>query len=130
MDKFHFTLVVSKLIISTLIKKRVADDGVPTILYYRPSDLYLTDRKQTMTILQKIPAPLSTFADKAFPRSSLSPTTSLLSNYKTKSLEQSSMVAAAACRRRPFPCLRPVRPPVTTTLHSSSPYLSSFIFFR
>jgi len=38
------------------------------------------------------------------------------------------MVAAAACRRRPSPCLRPFRPPVTTTLHSSSPYLSSFIF--
>ena len=37
------------------------------------------------------------------------------------------MVAAAACRRRPSPCLRPFRPPVTTTLHSSSPYLSSFI---
>ena len=29
------------------------------------------------------------------------------------------------CRRRPSPCLRPVRPPVTTTPHSSSP-LSSF----
>ena len=29
-----------------------------------------------MTILQKIPAPLSTFTDKALPRSSLSPTTS------------------------------------------------------
>ena len=28
----------------------------------------------------------------------------------------------------PSPCLRPVRPPVPTTLHSSSPYLSSFIF--
>ena len=28
--------------------------------------------------------------------------------------------------RRPSPCLRPVRPPVTTTPHSSSPYLSSF----
>src|SRR3989337_1898872 len=38
------------------------------------------------------------------------------------------MVAAAACRRHPSPCLRPFRPPVTTTLHSSSPYLSSFIF--
>ena len=48
-----------------------------------------------MTILQKIPAPLSTFTDKALPRSSLSPTTSLLSNYKRKSLEQSGMVAAA-----------------------------------
>ena len=59
MDKFHFTLVVSKLIISTLIKNRVGDDGVFAILKYRPSDLYLTDRKQTMTILQKIPPPLS-----------------------------------------------------------------------
>ena len=48
-----------------------------------------------MTILQKVPAPLSTFTDKALPRSSLSPTTSLLSNYKRKSLEQSGMVAAA-----------------------------------
>ena len=28
--------------------------------------------------------------------------------------------------RRPSPCLRPVRPPVTTTPHSFSPYLSSF----
>ena len=36
------------------------------------------------------------------------------------------MVAAAACRRRPSPCFRPVRPPVTITPHSSSPYLSSF----
>ena len=32
MDKFHFTLVVSKLIICTLIKKWVGDDGVPAIL--------------------------------------------------------------------------------------------------
>ena len=38
------------------------------------------------------------------------------------------MVAAAACQRRPSPCLHPFRPPVTTTLHSSSPYLSSLIF--
>ena len=28
--------------------------------------------------------------------------------------------------RRPSPCLRPVRPPVTTMPHSSSPYLSYF----
>ena len=27
------------------------------------------------------------------------------------------------CRRRPSPCLRLVRPPITTTPHSSSPYL-------
>ena len=38
---------------STLIKDRVGDDGVPAILQYKPSDLYLTDRKETMAILQK-----------------------------------------------------------------------------
>ena len=38
------------------------------------------------------------------------------------------MGAASAYRRRPSPCLRPFRPPFTTTLHSSLPYLSSFIF--
>ena len=32
------------------INSRVGDDGVPVILQYRPSDLYLTDRKETMTI--------------------------------------------------------------------------------
>ena len=31
-------------------KNRVGDDGVPAILQYRPSDLYLTDRKETMAI--------------------------------------------------------------------------------
>src|SRR3989337_2657054 len=36
--------------ISTLIKSIVGDDGVPAILQYRPSDLYLTDRKETMAI--------------------------------------------------------------------------------
>ena len=35
------------------IKNRVGDDGVPAILQYRPSDLYPTDRKETMAILQK-----------------------------------------------------------------------------
>ena len=34
-------------------KKRGVDDGVPAILQYRPSDLYLTDRKETMVILKK-----------------------------------------------------------------------------
>ena len=38
----------------TLIKNRVGDDGVPAILQYRPSDFYLTDRKETMTILPKM----------------------------------------------------------------------------
>ena len=35
------------------VENRVGDDGVPAILQYRPSDLYLTDRKETMAILQK-----------------------------------------------------------------------------
>ena len=39
--------------ISTLIKNRVVDDGVRAILQYRPSDLYLTDREETMAILKK-----------------------------------------------------------------------------
>ena len=39
--------------IPTLIKSIVGDDRVPAILQYRPSDLYLTDRKETMAILQK-----------------------------------------------------------------------------
>ena len=32
-------------------KNRVGDDGVPAILQYRPSDLYPTDRKETVGIL-------------------------------------------------------------------------------
>ena len=35
------------------VEKRVGDDGVRAILQYRPSDLYLTDRKETMAGLQK-----------------------------------------------------------------------------
>ena len=35
------------------IKNRVGDDGVRAILQYRPSDLYLTDRKETIAILQR-----------------------------------------------------------------------------
>ena len=35
------------------VENRVGDDGVCAILQYRPSDLYLTDRKETITILQK-----------------------------------------------------------------------------
>ena len=35
------------------VESRVGDDGVRAILQYRPSDLYLTDRKETMAILQK-----------------------------------------------------------------------------
>ena len=31
----------------------IGDDGVPAILQYRPSDLYPTDRKETVAILQK-----------------------------------------------------------------------------
>ena len=36
------------------VENRVGDDGVRAILQYRPSDLYLTDMKETMAILQKI----------------------------------------------------------------------------
>ena len=47
-----FIRVIYNIIyIYTLIKNRVGDDGVPAILQYRPSDLYLTDRKETMAIL-------------------------------------------------------------------------------
>ena len=35
------------------VENRVGDDGVHAILQYRPSDLYLTDRKETIAILQK-----------------------------------------------------------------------------
>ena len=35
------------------IKNRVGDDGGPAILQYRPSDLYLMDRKETVAILPK-----------------------------------------------------------------------------
>ena len=48
-----YLLYIYTLIKYTLIKNRVGDDGVPAILQYRPSDLYLTDRKETMEILQK-----------------------------------------------------------------------------
>lgn len=48
---YIYTLI--KYVKYTLIKNKVGDDGVPTILQYRPSDLYLTDRKETMAILQK-----------------------------------------------------------------------------
>ena len=36
-----------------LYKNGVVDDAVPAILQYRSSDLYLTDRKETMAISQK-----------------------------------------------------------------------------
>ena len=39
-----------KWYISTLIENRVGNDDVTGILQYRPSDLYLTGRKETMAI--------------------------------------------------------------------------------
>ena len=36
------------------VENRVGDDGVPAILQYRPSDLYLTDRKETNGNFSKI----------------------------------------------------------------------------
>ena len=57
-------------------KNRVGADGVPAILQYRPSDLYLTDRKETMAILQKdTHTPLHICKHKTFSCSSFSPTT-------------------------------------------------------
>ena len=38
------------LFIRVRIKNRVGDDGGPAILHYRPFDLYLSDRKETMAI--------------------------------------------------------------------------------
>ena len=32
------------------VENRVGDDGVPAILQYRPSDLYLVDSKETMMV--------------------------------------------------------------------------------
>ena len=60
--------------ISTLIKNGVVDDGVPAILHYRPSDLYLADSKETMMVEvgKNIPTRLSMFANKAFPHSAFS----------------------------------------------------------
>ena len=43
------------------VENRVGDDGVRAILQYRPSDLYLTDRKETMEILQIRPSLIHPF---------------------------------------------------------------------
>ena len=43
-------ILLHMLDLSRFNKSKVGDDGVPVILQYRPSDLYLTDRKETMTI--------------------------------------------------------------------------------
>ena len=68
-----------------------------------------------------MPAPLSTFADKAFPRSSLSPTNLIVEQLRKEASRTNW--PGGRCRRRQSPCLRSVRPPITTTPHSSSPYL-------
>ena len=44
---------LTMLFIRVGIKNRVGDDGGPAILQCRSSDLYLTDRKENMAILQK-----------------------------------------------------------------------------
>jgi len=41
----------------TLIKNRIGDDGVLAILQYKPSVLYLTDRKEKWKFCKKIPTP-------------------------------------------------------------------------
>ena len=55
-----YLIFISTSLLSTLffyffflLKNRVGDDGVPAILQYRSSDLYPTDRKETMAILKK-----------------------------------------------------------------------------
>ena len=51
-----YLIFISTSLLSTLfflLENRVGDDGVPAILQYRSSDLYPTDRKETMAILQK-----------------------------------------------------------------------------
>ena len=49
----YFSTLNYFFLLSFILKNRVGDDGVPAILQYRPSDLYLTDRKETIAILQK-----------------------------------------------------------------------------
>ena len=49
--QMHLDFSVQRMgILLVYIKSKVGDDGVPAILQYNPSDLYLTDRKETMTI--------------------------------------------------------------------------------
>ena len=47
------TIITNWVFYTSRDKNRVGDDGVPAILQYKPSDLYLTDKKETMAILQK-----------------------------------------------------------------------------
>ena len=63
----------------------------------------------------------STFVDKAFPRSSLSPTNLIVKQLRKEA--SGTNWPSGRCRRRQSPCLRSVRPPTTTTPNSSSPYL-------
>ena len=53
LDPFPFILFDDNYFRTEGVENRVGDDGVRAILQYRPSDLYLTDRKETMEILQK-----------------------------------------------------------------------------
>ena len=53
MQDGRHTIITGYAFYKSRDKKRVGDDGVRAILQYRLSDLYLTDRKETMAILQK-----------------------------------------------------------------------------
>ena len=53
LDTFLFIHFDDKYFRKEGVENRVGDDGGRAILQYRPSDLYLTDRKETMAILQK-----------------------------------------------------------------------------
>ena len=49
----YITYIIIKNKVFLTQYRRVGDDGVPAILQYMSYDLYLTDRKETMAILQK-----------------------------------------------------------------------------
>ena len=70
---------------------------------------------------KKIPTPLSAFSNKAFPRSSFSPTNLIVEQLRKEA--SGTNWPGGRYRRRQSPCLRSVRPPTNTTPNSSSPYL-------
>ena len=70
-------------------------------------------RKDTRTALH--------ICRQGFPRSSLSPTNLIVEKLRKEA--SGTNWPGGRCRRHQSPCLRSVQPPITTTPHSSSPYL-------
>ena len=54
-EYIYITYIIIKNRVFLTRYRRVGDDGVPVILQYRPSDLYLTDRKEKWKFCKKIP---------------------------------------------------------------------------